>query len=66
MGSKRIYKTEGADKKLCGVCGGVAEYFNVDPTLVRIAWGIATLCFSIGFWAYVVCAIAMPKKSSVM
>ena len=43
MEKKRLYKTEGNDKKLCGVCGGVAEYFDVDPTLVRIGWGIATL-----------------------
>ena len=66
MEKKRLYKTEGNDKKLFGVCGGVAEYFDVDPTLVRIGWGIATLLGSVGFWAYVICAIAMPAKSKVM
>lgn len=34
---KRLHKSE-SDKKLCGVCGGIAEYFDIDPTLVRLAW----------------------------
>ena len=33
MGSKRLYRTEGSYKMLCGVCGGLAEYFDLDPTL---------------------------------
>ena len=65
MEKKRLYKTEGNDKKVCGVCGGIAEYFDVDPTLVRVAWVIAAFCASVGFWAYLVCAIIMPKKSDV-
>ena len=65
MEKKRLYKTEGNDKKGCGVCGGIAEYFDVDPTLVRVAWVIAALCGSMGFWAYVICAIIMPNKSEV-
>ena len=63
MEKKRLYKTEGNDKKVCGVCGGIAEYFDVDPTLVRVAWVIAALFGSMGFWAYVICAIIMPNKS---
>ncbi len=65
MEKKRLYKTEGNDKKVCGVCGGIAEYFDVDPTLIRVAWVIAALCGSMGFWVYVVCAIIMPNKSEV-
>ena len=38
MGSKRLYRTEGPYKMLCGVCGGIAEYFDIDPTLVRVGW----------------------------
>ena len=34
---KRLYKTEHDDKMICGVCGGIAEYFGIDPTLVRVA-----------------------------
>jgi len=64
MSSKRLYKTEGNQKMIDGVCGGIAEYFDVDPTLIRIAWVIATMS-SLGFWAYIICAIIMPKKSTI-
>lgn len=39
---KRLHKSE-SDKKLCGVCGGIAEYFDIDPTIVRLAWIIFCL-----------------------
>lgn len=49
------------DKKLCGVCGGVAEYFGWDPTLVRIAW-TALSCFGgSGVVVYIIAAIIMPE-----
>lgn len=63
MEKKRLYKAEGQNKILCGVCGGLAEYFHLDPTLVRVLWAIAAAIGSVGVWAYVVCAIIMPKKS---
>ncbi len=62
---KRLYKIE-QGKKLAGVCGGIAEYFNVDPTLVRIAWVIASLAFGCGLLAYLLCAIIMPSKSEIL
>ena len=65
MGQKRLYRTEGNYKMIAGVCGGIAEYFDIDPTLVRVAWAIATLCGSVGFWAYLACSIIVPKKSDV-
>ena len=65
MEKKRLYKTEGNYKMLCGVCSGVAEYFNLDPTWVRIGWAAAAFLGSLGFWLYLVCAIVMPKKSDV-
>ena len=40
MDKKRLYKTEGSYKMVCGVCGGIAEYFDIDPTLVRVGWVI--------------------------
>lgn len=63
---KKLYKTEGTDKKLCGVCGGVAEYLDIDPTLVRLGWALLTL-FSLGFgfWGYIICALIIPKKSDI-
>ena len=65
MDKKRLYKTEGNYKMVCGVCGGVAEYFDLDPTWVRIGWAVVALLGSVGFWLYLVCAIVMPKKSDV-
>lgn len=62
---KRLYRTEGDYKMLCGVCGGIAEYFDIDPTLVRVAWVIAFFAFSVGFWAYLICAFITPKKSDI-
>ena len=64
--NKRIYKIR-AQKKLCGVCAGVAEYFDIDPTLVRVAWAALTLAgFGVGFWAYIICALVFPDKTEVM
>ena len=65
MDKKRLYRTEGGYAKIWGVCGGIAENFDVDPTLIRVAWVIATLCGSFGLWAYLACAIIMPKKSDI-
>ena len=62
---KRLYRTEGADAKVCGVCGGIAEFFGIDPTLVRVGWVFLTLCASLGFWGYLICAVIVPKKSEI-
>lgn len=62
---KKLYKIE-EGKKLDGVCGGLAEYLNVDPTLVRLVWALVTLCtVGVGLIGYIVCAVIMPKKSEV-
>lgn len=52
------------DRKLCGVCGGIAEYFNIDSTLVRILWALFTLAGGAGIIAYIICALLMeePKE----
>ncbi len=59
---KKLYKSN-ADKKLCGVCGGVAEYFEIDSTLVRLAWVAFTLLGGSGIIAYIVAAIVMPTEN---
>lgn len=61
---KRLYKIENG-KKLCGVCGGIAEYMNVDPTLVRLLWVFLVLCAGTGILAYFVAAIIMPSKNEI-
>lgn len=63
---KRLYKIEEA-KKLDGVCGGIAEYFDLDPTLIRILWILLTCCSAgMGLLAYIACAVVMPKKSEII
>ena len=61
---KRLYKIE-TGKKLDGVCGGIAEYFDIDPTLVRLLWIIFACCWGGGIIAYIIAAIIMPKKSDI-
>ena len=58
---KRLYKSR-KDKKLCGVCGGLAEYFDCDPTLIRLATVLLALCFGGGLFAYIVAAIVIPYE----
>lgn len=58
---KKLYKSS-TDKKLCGVCGGIAEYFEFDPTIVRILWILFTLFVGCGILAYIICALVMPKE----
>ena len=59
--TKRLYKSTD-NKMLCGVCGGVAEYFDIDPTLVRLGWALFSLCAGAGVIIYIVAAIVMPQK----
>ncbi len=59
---KRLYKIE-KGKKLCGVCGGIAEYFDIDPTVIRLLWILLVFCAGTGILAYIVAAIIMPTKS---
>ena len=58
---KRLYKSK-EEEKLCGVCGGIAEYFEIDPTLVRLAWVAFTLLGGSGILAYIIAALVMPVK----
>ena len=57
---KRLQRSE-HDKWIGGVCGGIAEYFNIDPTLVRLAWVVLTCFGGSGILAYIVAAIIIPK-----
>lgn len=57
---KKLFKSK-TDKKICGVCGGVSEYFEIDSTLVRLAWVIFTLLYGSGIIAYIIAAIVMPQ-----
>ena len=64
MKKKRLYKVE-KGKKLAGVCGGIAEYLDTDPTLIRLLWVIFSCCGGCGILAYIIAAIIMPSESEV-
>lgn len=53
--------TKSADKKLCGVCGGIAEYFGWDPTLVRLAWALVSCFAGTGIVLYIIASVVMPE-----
>ena len=61
MDEKKLYKSS-TDKKLAGVCGGLAEYFNIDSTLVRLGWAVFGLLGGSGLLAYIIAAIIMPDR----
>jgi len=58
--AKKLYLSN--NKKLAGVCGGFAEYFDIDPTIVRIIWLVAVLCAGVGLIAYLICWAVMPSR----
>ncbi|MGN0664726.1 MAG: PspC domain-containing protein [Negativibacillus sp.] len=59
--SKRLYKSN-KNKMIDGVCGGIAEYFGIDPTLVRLAWVLFCAMGGSGFVAYILAAIIIPPN----
>ncbi len=65
MNGKKLYKKEDG-KKIAGVCGGIAEYLNMDPTLIRLAWALFCLLGGSGLLIYIVAAFVMPNESDVI
>ena len=61
---KRLCKSN-TDKKVCGVCGGIAEYLNTDSTLIRLAFLVVCAMAGSGILAYFIAAIVMPDAGSV-
>ena len=58
---KRLYKSN-QNKVLDGVCGGIAEYFSIDPTLVRLGWVVFCALGGSGVLAYIVAALIIPRN----
>ena len=58
---KKLYRSK-SNRMLLGVCSGVAEYFNVDPTVVRVIWAVTSIFAFAGVIAYAVCAFVIPEK----
>lgn len=60
MGHKKLYRSS-TNYMLAGVCGGIGEYFDIDPNLVRLLWIIAFFIGFSGFGAYIIAALVIPK-----
>lgn len=61
---KKLYLSD-TDKKIGGVCGGLADYFGIDSTIIRIIWLVALLCYGTGLLLYLAFWIAVPRQSNL-
>ncbi len=59
--SKRLYKSR-KNKLLCGVCGGIADYLNIDPTIIRVLWVLFCLAGGSGVIAYIILCLIVPEE----
>lgn len=60
---KKQLMRSGRDKKIAGVCAGVAHYFDMDPTIVRVIWGVLAFGYGAGIVAYIILWIIAPEAS---
>ena len=60
---KKQLMRSGRDKKIAGVCAGVANYFDMDPTIVRVIWGVLAFCYGAGIVAYIILWIIAPVST---
>ena len=61
MNEKKLYRNT-ENKMLAGVCSGIADYFDIDPTLVRLGWVLFSLLGGSGLLAYIIAALIMPDR----
>ena len=62
--NKKLYRSS-TNKVICCVCGGIGEYFGVDPTIVRLVW-VLLACSGTGLLAYIIAAVVMPQEPDEM
>lgn len=62
---KRLYRSTN-DVMLAGVCGGLAEFLGIDPTIVRLIWAVFSFSGGMGIWLYIIAAIIIPKDDGVI
>lgn len=58
---KKLYRSN-SDKKIAGVCAGLAEYIGMDATIVRLLWALATIFAGVSILAYIVAVFIIPQK----
>lgn len=61
MTTKRLYRSR-SNRMIAGVCGGIADYFEVDPTLIRLGWVVLVLAAGTGILAYLLALIIVPNE----
>ncbi|MFW9848830.1 MAG: PspC domain-containing protein [Candidatus Thorarchaeota archaeon] len=61
---KRLYRRS-SDRVIAGVCGGIADYFEVDATIIRVIWVIFSLFYLIGLIGYIILALIVPIEPTV-
>lgn len=59
--SKRLYRST-TNRMISGVCAGIADYFGVDPTIIRLAWVLFCALGGSGVLAYIICSIIIPEN----
>jgi phage shock protein C len=62
MEQKKLFRSS-TNKMVCGVCAGIADYINVDPTIIRLAWVVFSFAGGAGVLAYIIAAIIMPVQA---
>lgn len=62
---KKLYKSK-TNKKICGVCGGLAEFLNIDPTILRLIWALLIFCAGCGLLAYIIAALVLPEEPEIL
>lgn len=62
---KRLYRMK-EGKMVCGVCAGIAKYYNLDPTVVRVVWAVASCFYFAGVIAYVAAALIIPEEPNLI
>lgn len=65
MNEKKLYKDQ-SNKMICGVCAGIAKYFGIDPTIVRLAIVVLSLLSGIGLIAYIIAAFIIPNDPTIV
>lgn len=61
---KKLYRSK-TDRKLAGICGGLAEYFGIDSTLIRLGFALFTLAGGSGLFIYLVAALIIPEEDEI-
>ena len=63
MGQKKLYRSL-SNRMICGVCGGIGEYFNIDPTLIRLLWVLLSMgSCGTGLLIYIIAAVIIPENN---